>query len=48
MSLQSIPRRLSFESLPGTPLERALAVLRYAHETGAETLQRKAFERLGA
>lgn len=40
------PRRLSFESLPGTPLERALAVLRYAHETGDETLQRKAFERV--
>ena len=31
---------------PGTPLERALAVLRYAHETGDETLQRKAFERV--
>jgi hypothetical protein len=30
----------------GTPLERALAVLRYAHETGDETLQRKAFERV--
>lgn len=40
------PRRLSFESLPGTPLERALAVLRYAHRTGDETLQRKAFERV--
>jgi hypothetical protein len=30
----------------GTPLERALAVLRYAHEQGDETLQRKAFERV--
>lgn len=40
------PRRASFDHLPGTPLERALAVLRYAHETGDETLQRKAFERV--
>jgi hypothetical protein len=40
------PRRTSFDQLPGTPLERALAVLRYAHETGDETLQRKAFERV--
>ena len=40
------PRRRSCDSLPGTPLERALAVLRYAHETGDETLQRKAFERV--
>jgi hypothetical protein len=31
---------------PGTTLERALAVLRYAHERGDETLQRKAFERI--
>jgi hypothetical protein len=31
---------------PGTTLERALAVLRYAHERGDETLQRKAFERV--
>ena len=38
--------RSSFDQLPGTPLERALAVLRYAHETGDETLQRKAFERV--
>ena len=29
-----------------TTLERALAVLRYAHEHGDETLQRKAFERV--
>jgi hypothetical protein len=40
------PRRLAFDSMPGTPLERALAVLRYAHETADETLQRKAFERV--
>ncbi|MES1246436.1 MAG: hypothetical protein ABUS54_02030 [Actinomycetota bacterium] len=40
------PRRTSAAELPGTPLERALAVLRYAHETGDETLQRKAFERV--
>ena len=31
---------------PGTTLERALAVLRYAHQHGDETLQRKAFERV--
>ena len=31
---------------PGTPLERALDVLRYAHQHGDETLQRKAFERV--
>jgi hypothetical protein len=31
---------------PGTQLERALAVLRYAHQHGDETLQRKAFERV--
>ena len=31
---------------PGTTLERALAVLRHAHEQGDETLQRKAFERI--
>jgi len=30
----------------GTTLERALAVLRHAHEQGDETLQRKAFERI--
>jgi hypothetical protein len=40
------PRRSTVVELPGTPLERALAVLRYAHETGDETLQRKAFERV--
>ena len=36
------------EVAPGTVLERALAVLRYAHEKGDETLQRKAFERVAA
>jgi hypothetical protein len=41
------PRRVRELPLdPGTPLERALAVLRYAHERGDETLQRKAFERV--
>jgi len=40
------PRRTTYAEAPGTPLERALAVLRYAHETGDETLQRKAFERV--
>jgi hypothetical protein len=40
------PRRVTIAEAPGTPLERALAVLRYAHETGDETLQRKAFERV--
>jgi hypothetical protein len=29
-----------------TPLDRAIAVLRFAHEHGDETLQRKAFERV--
>ncbi len=40
------PRRAAAVVDPGTPLERALAVLRYAHEHGDETLQRKAFERV--
>jgi hypothetical protein len=41
------PRRAAALDIePGTPLERALAVLRYAHEHGDETLQRKAFERV--
>ena len=31
---------------PATALDRALAVLRYAHQHGDETLQRKAFERV--
>jgi len=40
------PRREPTVYESGTPLERALAVLRFAHETGDETLQRKAFERV--
>jgi hypothetical protein len=40
------PRSSRLQVAPGTPLERALAVLRYAHERGDETLQRKAFERV--
>jgi hypothetical protein len=40
------PRSSRAQLAPGTPLERALAVLRYAHERGDETLQRKAFERV--
>jgi len=41
------PRRIADVAVSGgTPLERALAVLRYAHEHGDETLQRKAFERV--
>jgi hypothetical protein len=41
------PRRAGPADIaPGTPLERAIAVLRYAHEHGDETLQRKAFERV--
>jgi hypothetical protein len=40
------PRSSRIDVAPGTPLERALAVLRYAHEQGDETLQRKAFERV--
>jgi hypothetical protein len=40
------PRRAPVAVDEGTTLERALAVLRYAHETGDETLQRKAFERV--
>lgn len=39
------PRAMHARADPGTPLERALAVLRFAHEAGDETLQRKAFER---
>jgi len=38
----------TFEIDPGTTLERALAVLQYAHTHGEETLQRKAFERVAA
>jgi hypothetical protein len=40
------PRREPVLIDEGTTLERALAVLRYAHGTGDETLQRKAFERV--
>jgi hypothetical protein len=41
------PRRIAAPVVErGTPLERALAVLQYAHEHGDETLQRKAFERV--
>ncbi len=41
------PRRAAALPMdPGTVLDRALAVLRYAHEHGDETLQRKAFERV--
>jgi hypothetical protein len=40
------PRREPEPIDPGSTLERALAVLRYAHEHGDETLQRKAFERV--
>jgi hypothetical protein len=40
------PHRERAPAEVGTPLERALAVLRYAHEHGDETLQRKAFERV--
>jgi hypothetical protein len=40
------PQAAAVEIEPGTTLERALAVLRYAHEHGDETLQRKAFDRV--
>jgi hypothetical protein len=41
------PRReVALPEDAGTTLDRALAVLRYAHEHGDETLQRKAFERV--
>jgi hypothetical protein len=41
------PRRASADgSVTGTPLERALAVLAWAHARGDETLQRKALERV--
>ena len=38
----------AFAGDQGTTLERALAVLQYAHKHGDETLQRKAFERVAA
>ena len=41
------PRRIPAErTVTGTPLERALAVLAWAHARGDETLQRKALERV--
>lgn len=40
------PRRAGVEAFKGTPLERALALLSWAHAHGDETLQRKAFERV--
>lgn len=41
------PKVAATESLEGSTLERALALLAWAHEHGDETLQRKAFERVG-
>lgn len=40
------PARALASTSQGTPLDRALAVLRWAHAEGDETLQRKAFERV--
>ena len=40
------PRRSESAGPTGTPLERALAVLAWAHARGDETLQRKALERV--
>jgi hypothetical protein len=41
------PRRIPADgAVTGTPLERALAVLAWAHARGDETLQRKALERV--
>jgi hypothetical protein len=42
------PRVVSEGTLEGTTLERALALLAWAHEHGDETLQRKAFERVAS
>jgi hypothetical protein len=39
------PRQAKSAPRPGTPLERALALVAWAHAQGDETLQRKAFER---
>lgn len=39
------PRQAKSAARPGTPLERALALVAWAHAQGDETLQRKAFER---
>ncbi|HET8529321.1 MAG TPA: hypothetical protein VFL60_10450 [Gaiellaceae bacterium] len=40
------PEPVAETAVPASQLERALAVLRYAHESGDETLQRKALERV--
>jgi len=40
------PARVAAGRVEASQLERAIAVLRYAHETGDETLQRKALERV--
>ena len=40
------PRKAGTVAFKGTPLERALALLAWAHAHGDETLQRKAFERV--
>lgn len=40
------PQRVESSGATGTPLERALAVLAWAHARGDETLQRKALERV--
>ncbi len=42
------PRVAAAETLEGSTLDRALAVLAWAHEHGDETLQRKAFERVAS
>jgi hypothetical protein len=42
------PRTAGVAAQEGPALERALALLRWAHEHGDETLQRKAFERVAA
>ena len=42
------PRVAATRELEGSTLERALALLAWAHEHGDETLQRKAFERVAS
>ncbi|HEY2072726.1 MAG TPA: hypothetical protein VGG88_04045 [Gaiellaceae bacterium] len=42
------PKVARAEELEGSTLERALALLAWAHEHGDETLQRKAFERVAS
>lgn len=42
------PRAAAAAELEGSTLERALALLAWAHEHGDETLQRKAFERVAS